>query len=327
MQRFNNILCVVGTGEPGKPVLERAAALCEHHQATLTVVTVVARIPASIRLPDGGLVSRDLQAAMLAEQKARLDALIDSFPQLDVQRKVLLGTQFLEVIREVLRNRHDLVIKGAETHSWMNRLLAGDDMQLLRQCPCPVWLIKPGASATFDQVLAAVDVDEFYPEEELETRRLLNIAILRMAASVALSESAKLHIVHAWTAVTELADALPFANLPGERVAYSIERERQTHEQLLDDLLSDVKSADQAARDALDYLQPVTHLVKGSARREIPALAEQLAVDCIVLGTVARTGIRGFVIGNTAETILAQIDCSVLAIKPAGFETPVMIED
>jgi nucleotide-binding universal stress UspA family protein len=42
---------------------------------------------------------------------------------------------------------------------------------------------------------------------------------------------------------------------------------------------------------------------------------------------VARTGVRGFFIGNTAETILEQIDCSVLAIKPPGFVTPVALED
>jgi nucleotide-binding universal stress UspA family protein len=44
------------------------------------------------------------------------------------------------------------------------------------------------------------------------------------------------------------------------------------------------------------------------------------------MGTVARTGIRGFFMGNTAETILEQIDCSVLAIKPEGFATPVSVE-
>jgi nucleotide-binding universal stress UspA family protein len=42
------------------------------------------------------------------------------------------------------------------------------------------------------------------------------------------------------------------------------------------------------------------------------------------MGTVARTGVRGFIMGNTAETVLEQIDCSVLAIKPQGFVTPVM---
>ena len=35
------------------------------------------------------------------------------------------------------------------------------------------------------------------------------------------------------------------------------------------------------------------------------------------------TGIPGFIMGNTAEMILNQIDCSVLAIKPPDFVTPI----
>lgn len=34
----------------------------------------------------------------------------------------------------------------------------------------------------------------------------------------------------------------------------------------------------------------------------------------------------GFFIGNTAETVLAQVDCSVLSVKPEGFVTPVTLE-
>jgi nucleotide-binding universal stress UspA family protein len=45
------------------------------------------------------------------------------------------------------------------------------------------------------------------------------------------------------------------------------------------------------------------------------------------MGTVARIGIPGFIMGNTAETILNHIDCSVLAVKPPGFATPVTLED
>ena len=91
--------------------------------------------------------------------------------------------------------------------------------------------------------------------------------------------------------------------------------------------MQSIKGKSNAARDALDYLKPITHLVKGSARKEVPALAKELAVDCIVMGTVARTGVRGFIMGNTAETILEQIDCSVLAVKPEGFLTPVTLDD
>ena len=46
----------------------------------------------------------------------------------------------------------------------------------------------------------------------------------------------------------------------------------------------------------------------------------------IMMGTVGRTGIPGFIMGNTAETVLNRIDCSVLAIKPEGFVTPVRLE-
>lgn len=43
------------------------------------------------------------------------------------------------------------------------------------------------------------------------------------------------------------------------------------------------------------------------------ALASQIEADLIVMG-------------NTAETILNQLECSVLVIKPPGFVTPVTLE-
>ena len=70
-----------------------------------------------------------------------------------------------------------------------------------------------------------------------------------------------------------------------------------------------------------------TYLVKGDARKEIPLLAKKIGADLVVMGTVARTGIPGFIMGNTAETILNQINCSVLAVKPPGFITPVTLAD
>jgi nucleotide-binding universal stress UspA family protein len=50
-------------------------------------------------------------------------------------------------------------------------------------------------------------------------------------------------------------------------------------------------------------------------------------MDLIVMGTVARTGLGGLLIGNTAESVLQRVDCSVLAVKPEGFVSPVRLED
>jgi len=81
-----------------------------------------------------------------------------------------------------------------------------------------------------------------------------------------------------------------------------------------------------AGKDVWQEVKPKTRLVKGRARRAIPQLAEELQVELIVMGTIRHAGIAGILIGNTAETILNRIDCSVLAIKPEGFVSPVMLE-
>mgnify|MGYP000314302148 FL=1 len=85
------------------------------------------------------------------------------------------------------------------------------------------------------------------------------------------------------------------------------------------------ETVDRLGPEAARYLKPNAHLVNGWARKEIPALIRELKADLVVMGTVARTGISGLLMGNTAEMILTQIDCSVLAAKPRGFVSPVTL--
>ena len=84
------------------------------------------------------------------------------------------------------------------------------------------------------------------------------------------------------------------------------------HRGALDDLLADFRD---------EGITP--HLVEGRAGDVIAEVAGRLEVDLIVIGTVGRTGVPGFLIGNTAERVLDSVECSVLTLKPEGFETPV----
>ncbi len=134
MRRFKNILCMVEPGEASKSTLVRAATLAENNQAGLTVVDVVERVIKSIGMPEGGPISADLQAAMERAYTQELETLIDPYrKRIEIQTKVLIGTPFLEITREVLRNGHDLVIKNPETQVWLDRLFSSDDMHLLRK--------------------------------------------------------------------------------------------------------------------------------------------------------------------------------------------------
>ena len=76
----------------------------------------------------------------------------------------------------------------------------------------------------------------------------------------------------------------------------------------------------------VDYLKPQLHVINGDAKHVVAKKARELDVDLVVMGTVARSGISGFFMGNTAENILNQLDCSVLTIKPPGFVSPITLE-
>lgn len=325
MKRFKNILCVVENGEACKPALERAVTLAENNQACLTVVDVIEGITADCKIPQEGTIATDLQCALLNSHEQELEALVEPYrTRIEIQTKVLTGTAFLEIIREVLRNGRDLVIKIPETQGWLNRLFGNTDMRLLRNCPCPVWILKPTPEKTYRIILAAVDVDTAHPPTELQSRHALNRQILQMAGSLALSDFAELHIVQAWHATGESMMRGSLMRTPEKEVAAYVEQVKQRYTANLDVLMGEVVG--KLGKEALDYLKPRTQLVKGFARKEIPALAKRIEADLVVMGTVARTGIPGFIVGNTAEMILNQIDCSVLAIKPPGFVTPVTVE-
>ena len=326
MKRFKNILCVAKPGETSRPAIERSISLAQQNQASLTIVGVVQKVVAGITMPERGPVSDELQTAIKREHEERLRPLINPYrEQIDIDFKVLTGEPFLEIIRQVLRCSHDLVIKVPETQDWLDQFLGSDDMHLLRKCPCPVWLIKTGKTRAERRVLAAVDVGNDYVDEERKSLSELNHQVLEMAGSLAISDFAELHIAHVWDAVGESAMRGAFMKTPEEKIVSYVEQIRQQHERELDQLLEDLKVKLGANTDS--YLSIKKHLIKGLARKEIPNLARRIDADIIVMGTVARTGIPGFFMGNTAETILNQIDCSVLAVKPSGFKTPIALEE
>ena len=64
-------------------------------------------------------------------------------------------------------------------------------------------------------------------------------------------------------------------------------------------------------------------LIQGEPEDVIAQLVESHGIDVVVMGTVARTGLAGLVMGNTAERVLQRLRGSVLAVKPPGFESPI----
>ena len=326
MKKIDSILCVLGDDPGSTDVLRRAVALAQTSQASLTAVMIAPRAGIFRFFDGGGLDPGEIEHAIHARLLERLEQWIEPFAaSVDIERRILKGTPFLQIVREVLSHDFDLVIKVPDDEDFLDGLLGSDDMHLLRKCPCPLWLARPQKAKSYNRILATVDVSDAYPPPEVESRRALNRAVIEFASAMAIAEEAELHVAHAWTAIGEEVLRGGALRTPEKQIGKYVEQVKKSRQRALDELLNDMPG--DPVRQALARLEPQIHLIKGEARREIPLLARKIDADLLVIGTVARTGIPGLIIGSTAESVLRQVHCSVLAIKPPGFETPVRLPD
>ena len=323
MKRFKNILFVADSELKGGDAFERAVMLAENNQAQLTIVSILDELPMWTGEDMQVISMLELQDTIMKKRQQQLKALVSSIEKkISVSTKVLTGVAFLVLVREVLSQKFDLLIKTAEEEGFMDRIFTSSDMHLLRKCPCPVWLIKSSGTGPYKKIMAAIDFDPFNNKAEDDE---LNQRILEMSTALVLADFSELHIIHVWDAYGESSMRSGFAYQPEAYVDAYVERIRVRHQQLLDKLVADFVAEE--GREVTEHLKPEVHMVKGIAKDMIPDTVKEQEIDLIIMGTVGRTGIPGFIMGNTAETVINRIDCSVLAIKPNGFVTPVRLEE
>ena len=306
MQRFKNILCAVSPLKNASSAIRRASQLASRQGACLTLVDVVRDVSPTV--VDGGLISDELRREFIAERKRDMQAQIETVGfagETDIT--ILMGIPFIEIIKQVLRGKHDLLIKPTEGSGHRREPLGTTDKHLLRKCPCPVWLVKPTRRKKHEHILAAIDSDPGNPSAALNT------LILDLSTSLAARERTDLHVVSAWEVSCEGA---LHSRIGQPEVSRLIEDVRKTHMRCLKQL------TDPYAQLCAKFH---VHLLKGKADKVIPIEVKKRGIDLTVMGTVGRVGIPGFFIGNTAERILSKVDCSVMAVKPEGFISPVEV--
>ena len=220
--------------------------------------------------------------------------------------KQVEGRAWLEIVREVLRGGHDLVLIGSRNHRTRERLLGTTGTKLLRKCPSAVWVARPDTNKEVQTVVVADDLTD------------VGGRAVELGVSAARLLEARLLIVHA--VQYPLEHSLRRSGCPQEE----LDEHRRQQEELAERAISEHLSQTDA--------RTLSHGVQIAVTSGPPdvvienAIAEHTA-DLLVMGTIARTGIPGLLVGNTAERLLPQVSCSVLAIKPEGFESPVRLEE
>lgn len=318
--RPRKVLAVLDTGS-SRLALDSAAALAEKHEADLEAIICVEppRDTAIIARLSGHdpkeLISELIESARTAAQQQ----LSTAHGNLAIEPHVAVGKPFLEIIRHVADRECDFVVKKAEALSATDRFLfSSTDQHLLRKCPCPVWLQVPTAPVHPSRVLAAVDLD-VWDAEEPQTLTGLNRRVIDVALSIASGTDAEVRVLHAWEAVAE-GMVWAFSRTGDARVSADqyINEVRKAREDAMHQFLTALEEDRSRGPRILPLLK------RGAPEKVIHETSSRLDTDVVVMGTVARTGLGGLFIGNTAENIINSLERSVLAVKPEGFVSPLL---
>ncbi|MDF3936080.1 universal stress protein [Pseudomonas citronellolis] len=185
-----------------------------------------------------------------------------------------------------------LVVKQHVPDSPLKKaLLTPDDWKLLRYCPSPVLLVKSAAPWAGRTILAAVDVGNNDAEH-----RALHASIVSHAYDIAGLTHGQLHVISAHPSpMLSAAD-------PSFQLSETIEAR--------------YREACKAFQAEYGVDDEHLHIEEGPADVLIPRTAHQLEAAVTVIGTVARTGFSGALIGNTAEVVLDALESDVLVLKP-----------
>ncbi len=301
MSRFANILFSPLGDNDNSLAVRNITKLIVDDSVHLEMLGVV-DVPSGLRrLVSRAGLDEELQELQRADAERKLATWARRVGCSSVTTDVAVGKPASVIVEHVLESNHDLVVVTTDD----DRHDRATIRRLMENCPCPVWVIRP-TRARIQRVMAAVNPD---PDELALNRR-----ILELAASMTELNGGELHVVHAWSLLGESTmRSSAFARTPSSQVDELVEIERAARSRALEDLISGSTVA------TAPWQQ---HLVKGSAADVVPDLAAKHKINLLVMGTVARTGLSGLVMGNTAECILADVDCSVVAVKPPGFGSP-----
>jgi nucleotide-binding universal stress UspA family protein len=258
----------------------------------------------------------ELQASIAGEELAKriedfgetaLRELVERAGQAGVkaQSRLVSGKGWVELTHEAVRGAYDLAIVGTRGMGAVGQFLFGSTaMKLLHNCPAPVWVAKPAAQPAPQRLLVASDLSS------------VSDAALRLAIQIGSLAGASVDLVHVFVS--------PFARL-WDAGLLEARQEEKHHARALADARTRLEQqvARAAGGQAPAHVKPEVIEGVGHADVYLLELVKNRQIDLLVMGTMARGGIPGVFIGNTAERLLVQAGCSMLAVKPTDFKCPI----
>ncbi|MGH7936827.1 MAG: universal stress protein, partial [Chthoniobacterales bacterium] len=263
--------------------LPYALSIARKYDSTLYVVNVVNVSPFSTPGPTNAM--RAVEAQAIREAKEASLALAPAFGDLPHEMLVRKWDVWKEISR-VLEEKHvDLIVLGTHGRTGVSKIVLGSVAEnIFRHAPCPVLTVGPhihGEPDRFSQLHSILVPTDFSEE---------SAAAISCAVPFALANQSRLYLLH---------------------VAPSAETPEPPLKHALRNLIP---------ADADFTFAPKVFLEAGTPSQKILDLADELAVDLIVLGVKPPAIFRGTSIHQSMATackVVSGAGCPVMTVRAA----------
>lgn len=294
MKPYQRLIAAIDFTPSCRNALREAVRLAGHSGAVITAVHVMDEFLVS-ELKRA--LSTD-QASVRAEWEARLRKFVDDsdLGTPHVEAEVRIGNAFYELAESCRVRQADLLVMGAKGSKNEPNRVGVIAAKCVRKAPVDVLLVREDAQGPFKHLVSCVDLSEN------------SAKAVGHALQIAAQDGASLDCLHVYQSA--LAMSLDYGGLAAPVASTMDEQGLQMWQSELEKFIEPLKAAQPGVS--------VTCLVKErvNIREAILDHVTETHADMVVLGTRGKSGLRELLIGTTAEKIVANAPCSILAVKP-----------
>ncbi|HEY7534874.1 MAG TPA: universal stress protein [Thermodesulfobacteriota bacterium] len=295
---INKILWASDGSKESEIALKYVELLASKFSSEIVGISVIQPIDIE-RLKVPSEVKKELFSIQASLEKKEYDRINKALKQLVLKNSkwhisVETGTPYKEILRLAEEEKVDLIAMGKRGLGLKDRILLGSNTnKVLRMSKVPVLAVrwKEGDKTDIKKILVASDLSE------------LTSISLDFAAELADRFNSKIFILH----VLELHHT------------YEVSTSRIIEELrilALKELKSYSDKIPQEKTKGIKIQEMVTLYMR--AWFGIISFAEENNIDLIIITSHGRKGLARFILGSTAEKVISESPCPVLAIKPHG---------
>lgn len=308
MTHFNKLLVVIDPDEDNQKALNRALDLASRiEDCQVTLFLTIYDFSYDMTTMLSSTERNTMRNAVIQDRKEWLQELIE---EAHLSTKLIdthvawHNRPYESIIRFVLEGQYDMVIKATHEHDILKSVIfTPTDWHLLRKCPCSVLLVKEHDWPDNGKIIGAINAGT-----DNTDHIKLNETIMAACNTMSRLLNAQTYLVNAY---------------PPTPMNIAVEIPEFDVNEYKDSMLEHHKSAIENFCDQHGVDHSFSVCEEGMPEDVIPKVAERLDAELIVIGTVGRSGISAALIGNTAEHVIDNINCDLLALKPPGFESSV----